>query len=377
MRDLTAKAIPVLLIFVPSSLCSAQLAKPDSGVAITREVNVYGAAVAEGFQTQQRTLIESEQKAPSRQPPGYISGTVLDQSGAVSAGADVRLTRETLSSNQEVKSGNNGQFLFSEVAPGSFRLTVTSPGFAIREFSAALRPGETFLVPPIMLAVAPAVTEVHVKVSPLNMSQAADLQIREQEKQRVFGLIPNFYVSYENDVAPLNSRQKFRLAWKTMADPFTVVGVGALAGVEQSTNAFPGYGQGAQGYFKRLSASYADVVTATFIGSAILPSLLKQDPRYFYKGKGNTRSRLLYALASPVICKGDNMRWQPNYSNVAGAFASAGISYSYYPEGGRNAGLVITNSMIRLGEVAFEGMLQEFLLRRLTPHLRKDDSDQH
>jgi hypothetical protein len=66
------------------------------------------------------------------------------------------------------------------------------------------------------------------------------------------------------------------------------------------------------------------------------------------------------------------MRWQPNYSNVAGSFASAGISYLYYPRIDRNgAGLVVQNSLIRLGEIAFEGVLQEFLIRRLTPHLHK------
>ena len=217
---------------------------------------------------------------------------------------------------------------------------------------------------------------MHVKVSPLTPAQVADIQIREQEKQRVFGLIPNFYVSYDRDAVPLNPRQKFRLAWKTTADPMTVVGVAAVAGVEQATNTFDGYGQGAQGYFKRLGASYTDVVTGTFIGSAVLPSLLKQDPRYFYKGTGSTGSRVLYALASPVICKGDNMRWQPNYSNVAGAFASAGISYLYYPSSDRNgAGLLVQRSLIRLGEVAFEGVLQEFVVRRFTPHLRNRASD--
>jgi hypothetical protein len=221
------------------------------------------------------------------------------------------------------------------------------------------------------------VTEVHVKSGSLTLVQAADIQIKEQERQRVFGFIPNFYVSYDREALSLNTKQKFRLAWKTTLDPFTVVGVGALAGVEQATNTFDGYGQGAEGYFKRLGASYADAVSGTFIGSAMLPSLLKQDPRYFYKGTGSTRSRLLYALASPVLCKGDNMRWQPNYSNVGGSFASAGISYLYYPTSDRNgAGLVLQNSLIRLGEVAFESVLQEFVVRRLTPHLRNRASDQ-
>jgi hypothetical protein len=370
MRHPIVEASARLLLFATiGTLSTAQVAKPENRATAADVENL---AAPDGFQVQQSYVSSSGKEAPRHQPRGYISGTILDQSGAVSAGAEVRLTDVAQAWSQELKSGNNGQFLFADVAPGSFRLVVAAPGFTTREFYAALRPGETYLVPPIILAVAAAVTAVHVQDSPLTQAQVADMQIKDQEKQRVLGIFPNFYVSYDRDALPLNSKQKFRLAWKTTRDPFTVVGVAALAGVEQATNAFEGYGQGAQGYFKRLGASYTDAITATFVGSAILPSLLKQDPRYFYKGTGSTRSRLLYALASPVICKGDNMRWQPNYSNVAGSFASAGISYLYYPQSDRNgAGLVIQNSLIRLGEIAFEGVLQEFLIRRLTPNLRK------
>jgi hypothetical protein len=363
----------LLLFLLIGTLSSAQVTKTDHGLPAARTPDVDRLPVAEGFQVQQAYMSRSGKEAPRHQPSGYISGTVLDQSGAVSAGAEVRLTDTGQTSNQEIKSGSNGQFLFANVTPGSFRLIVAAPGFATQEFSAALRPGETYLVPPIVLTVAAAaLTAVNVKDSPLTQAQVADIQLKEQEKQRVLGVFPNFYVSYDRDALPLNSKQKFRLAWKTTKDPFTVVGVAALAGVEQATNTFEGYGQGAQGYFKRLGASYTDAVTGTLIGSALLPSLLKQDPRYFYKGTGSTRSRLLYALASPVICKGDNKRWQPNYSNVGGSFASAGISYLYYPRSDRNgAGLVVQNSLIRLGEIAFEGLLQEFVIRRLTPHLNK------
>jgi Carboxypeptidase regulatory-like domain len=365
-----------LMVLVVGALSSAQIAPAPDSVATTNPDAVYGSPVAEASQPQQGYLSSSEQKAPGHQAPGYISGTILDQSGAVSAGADVHLTDEAQTLHQEAKSGSNGQFVFANVSPGSFRLTVMSPGFATREFPVTLHPGETYLVPPIVLAIASAVTEVQVKESPLTKEQVADLQIKEQEKQRVLGFVPNFYVTYDRDALPLNARQKFRLAWKTTADPFTIVGVAAIAGLEQATDAVDGYGQGAQGYFKRFGASYTDVVTGTFIGSAILPSLLRQDPRYFYKGTGSTRSRLLYALASPLICKGDNMRWQPNYSNVAGTFASAGISYLYYPQSNHNgAQLIFQNSLIRLGEVAFEGVLQEFVIRRLTPHLRNHSSD--
>jgi hypothetical protein len=89
------------------------------------------------------------------------------------------------------------------------------------------------------------------------------------------------------------------------------------------------YGGGLR-HAKRFGASYADTATSAFIGNAVLPSLLKQDPRYFYKGIGSTRSRILYAIANSVICKGNNQRWQPNYSAILGGLAAGGISNLYY-----------------------------------------------
>ena len=181
--------------------------------------------------------------------------------------------------------------------------------------------------------------------------------MKEQEKQRVLGFIPNFYVSYDpeavayrmdkNFISPGNSDRSLHLR-----------GSGPLAGVQQATDDFEGYGQGTLGYAKRFGAAYADVVSGTYIGSAILPSLLKQDPRYFYKGTGSTRSRFLYAIANTVICKGDNKRWQPITPGVLGIFATGGISYLYYPANERDGTqLVLQNSLIRLGETRLENVL--------------------
>jgi hypothetical protein len=315
-------------------------------------------------------------RQPDRQVSGYISGTVLDKSGAVALGAQVRLVREVQSPTQEVLSGSNGQFSFADLAPGPFQLTIAAEGFEPQMVSGALRPGETYIVPEIRLAIATVVTEVRVAAG-LTPIEVAQDQIREQEKQLVLGFIPNFYVSYVPDAAPLVPKQKFELAWKSTIAPFTFVGVTALAGVQQATNAFEGYGQGAQGYAKRFGAAYANVVAGTFIGSAILPSLLKQDPRYFYKGTGSTRARFLYALASPIVCKGDNKRWQANYSGILGSFATGGISYLYYPKGDRDATqLVLQNAAIRVAESAFSNVLQEFIVRRFTPRLQHRPSVQ-
>ena len=168
--------------------------------------------------------------------------------------------------------------------------------------------------------VADARVEVQVG---LTQVEVAEEEVKFEEKQRVLGVIPNFYVSYVPDAAPLDAKQKFKLAFRSMIDPFTFVVVAGTAGVEQAQNHFAGYGQGAQGYAKRFAASYGDATTGTLIGAAIFPVLLRQDPRYFYKGTGSVRHGRTLAIANAFICKGDNGRWQPNYSNVLGSLAAA------------------------------------------------------
>jgi hypothetical protein len=222
-----------------------------------------------------------------------------------------------------------------------------------------------FLVPQIALTVAANLSEVEVGLSRIDV---AEEQIKVEETQRVLGIVPNFYVTYTPNAVPLTPRQKFKLAWKSSVDPVTFLIVGASAGVEQAQNHFNGYGQGTEGYAKRYGAGYADTVSGIFIGGAILPSLLKQDPRFFYKATGSLRARFLYALAASVICKGDNGRWQPNYSNVLGNLASGGISNLYYPDQDRNgAGLTFENGAIGVATGAVANLLQEFVIRKLTP----------
>ncbi len=241
-----------------------------------------------------------------------------------------------------------------------------SEAFVTRTYAGTLRSGEIFTVPQTTLAIATSATEV--RVMPRRVEIAED-EIKVEEKQRVLGVIPNFYVTYVPNAVPLSSKQKFELAWKTTVDPVSFGITGAIAGVQQAQNDFSGYGQGAQGFAKRYGASYADFVSSTFIGSAILPSIFKQDPRYFYKGTGTKRSRVLYALASAVICKGDNGHWQANYSGILGSLAAGGISNLYYPAKNRDgAELTFENTLIGIGATAAANLLQEFVIRKLTPN---------
>ncbi len=295
---------------------------------------------------------------------GSISGTIVDQTGVNIVGAIVKLSRDG-QSPVEVTSDEDGKFAFSRVPPGPFQLTISSPGLSSQQFSGTVQPGQPFVTPLIMLVIPAQVTEVHVGLPP---DELADAQIKEQEKQRVLGVIPNFYVSYLPNAAPLAPKHKFELAWKSSIDPFTLAGAGFLAGLDQAGDRWSSYGQGAQGYAKRYGTTYVDVVGATFLGGAVLPSLLKQDPRYFYRGTGSKRSRILYALANSVICKGDNGRWQPNYSTVLGSFAAGGLANLYYPPKDRGGSLVATFALTRIGEISLSGIAQEFIFPKLMAH---------
>ena len=319
-------------------------------------------AFAQSQQTPDTPAADTTREQPIRS--GTISGTVVDQQGAVIAGAIIKLLREGEASlAQETTSDSDGQFSFANVSPGPFRLTISAPGFAAQAAVGTLHSGEDYAVPPIALVLAASTSEVKVSMTPLEIAEA---EIKDEEKQRVLGVIPNFYVTYNPAAVPLHPRQKFELAWKLTIDPVNFGVTAAIAGIQQAANSFSGYGQGAQGYGKRLGAAYADSVTGTFIGGAILPSLFKQDPRYFYKGTGTRRSRVLYALANAVICKGDNGHWQANYSAILGSLAAGGISNLYYPESDRDASVTFENTLIGIGANAANNLLQEFVIRKLT-----------
>ena len=305
--------------------------------------------------------------SPEQEMAGSIRGSIVDRTGTTVTAARVKLVSQNPALERETFSGEDGQFSFTDLLPGPFELTISAGGFATQSISGILHPGENYLAPPVVLALATAVTEVRVELSTVEIAQQ---QIEEQEKQRVLGFIPNFYVSYDPKAVPLNAKQKFELAWKTMVDPVTFGITGAIAGIQQAVDENEGYGQGAQGYAKRFGASYVDATTDTFIGSALLPILFKQDPRYFYKGTGSTRSRFFYAVANAVICKGDNGHWQANYSAILGSLASGAISNLYYPPSDRNGvALTFENTLIGIGSSAAANVLQEFLVRKLTPNL--------
>ena len=159
---------------------------------------------------------------------------------------------------------------------------------------------------------------------------------------------------------------KFHLAYKSLTNPFFFARTAAWAGIQQARDDPSEWHQGAEGYSKRLGAGFADAVTGGLISNAILPSLLHQDPRYFYQGTGTKKSRALHAMLAPIICKGDNGALQPNYSQLGGSLIGSSIATAYYPGSNRTAGHVFQNFGIDMGLHVVGSLAQEFILGKFT-----------
>jgi len=304
--------------------------------------------------------------APRRAVSGTMSGTVLDSNGGVVAGATLTLASAASVQERTAVSDATGYFSFPSVDPGRYDLSIRAAGFAPwTETGIPMQLGVDLDLPEIMLKVASATADVVVTFSP---HELAAEQVRIEEKQRVLGVFPNFYTSYVWKAEPLTTKQKFQLAWRSSIDWEAFAASAAIAGVQQADDSFEGYGQGVEGYAKRFGASYTDGFVGTMIGGAILPALLRQDPRYFYKGVGTVRQRALYAIATTVICRGDNGRWQPNYSNLGGNLAAGALSNLYYPKGERSGvDTTVENALIGTAAGAAGALIQEFLLKKITP----------
>jgi hypothetical protein len=352
-----AFALAVLALILHGSCAWALQAPPPSAVV-----------------TDQSSLPDAPDASRSRAVPnpnesalGNIHGGVVDRDGAVYESASITLSQDAsiVQSVRREKSDGNGRFSFTDVVPGPFQLTISSIGFSTQIVSGVLHTGESYEAPQIVLPISATTSEVRVTAT---AEQIAQEQVVQEEKQRVLGIIPNFYIAYASNPAPLNSRQKFHLALKSTTDPVAFLTSSVYAGIEQANNNFAGYGQGVQGYTKRFAANYADTFIGTMISSAALPSLFKQDPRYFYKGAGTIRSRTLYAIANAVVSKGDNGRWQPSYSSVIGGLAAGGISNLYYPARDRHGfSLTFENTLTGFASGAVQNLIQEFFIRKLTP----------
>jgi hypothetical protein len=314
----------------------------------------------------QRSADDQSQDAPSRLAPGAIGGAVKDGSGSVVVGAIVTLETAASTGQRTTIADEAGSFHFSAVEPGTYRIAITASGFAVwTAADVVVGSGGNPRLLSAVLQLAPVSSTVDVTLPP---HELAAEQVKAEEKQRLLGVFPHFFVSYEPNPAPLTAAQKFQLGWKTIIDPIALLGTGISAGIEQARNQYPEFGQGMEGYGKRFGTRYADRVSGVFIGHVLTQSVFHQDPRYYYKGSGSFGKRVLYAIGTAFVCKGDNGHWQPDYSDVIGGLAAGEISTLYYPHSSRTGLRLFHNVLEGFGGRAASHLLEQFVLSKVTIH---------
>ncbi len=205
--------------------------------------------------------------------------------------------------------------------------------------------------------------------------KAAEAQLQQELHQRMAGVVPNFNAVLGGTALPLSPGQKMRAAFRSAIDPYQFGFSLLTSGIGQATDSHSsidpngtrhGYGQGWAGFGERYGANYVDQFDGTILGNGVLPVLLRQDPRYYRMGTGSFKKRFFYSLSTTVVCRGDNGKLQPNWSNVLGNLASGGISNLYYPRADRGALLTIEQGFEVTAYGSFGALLIEFY-----PDLRK------
>jgi hypothetical protein len=180
------------------------------------------------------------------------------------------------------------------------------------------------------------------------------------ESKRLLWIIPNYRTSPSlKDYAPLAPREKFKIATEDSTDRGTFA-LAALFGAQaQLTNSERSFGQGAAGYARYFSTSYADWTIGNFMTEALYPTVLRQDPRYFRRGIGAGWSRVGYALGEIFRTHADSGRRQFNFSEILGNSTAAAISTAYYP-GSRDVQSVATKFGVQIGVDMASNVLKEF-----------------
>lgn len=305
------------------------------------------------------------------QDAGSIQGKVTDSTGAPILGAVVTVQAPGADSHTTV-TDSLGAFQISALPVGNYTVKISASGMADWTASsvAAAPPPETKPLVAV-LQVAAAVTSVTVGVHSEGVAQE---QLHQEEQQRVLAVLPNYYVAYQENPAPLAPKQKLHLGLKVLFDPATIAAVGITAGIQQKRNSYWQYGQGAEGFAKRFGAEYATAADSVLITSVIANSVLHQDPRYFYSGKGTTAQRAWYAVKSAFRAKGDNGEWQPPYSGLIGSIAAAEISQTYHPGSRTQYTLIGRTLLFRFAGLVALNLSEELFLKKLTTHTPEDQS---
>jgi hypothetical protein len=304
--------------------------------------------------------------APQTAGGASLSGIVKDVGSTPVGEATVTLTGPD-GFVRQVISDDDGNFRMEKLPTGAFMLTVAADGLTTLSTPVVMGPQEQKVLPPVVLRIATVASEVDA-VSQVEM---ADEQIKVEEKQRILGIVPNFYVAYDQNTVPLDTVQKFRLAGRTVLDPEVFIAVAISAGIAQGTQTPIEWQQNFKGYAQRYGAGYAGALAGIGLSGAVFPAIFHEDPRYFYKGTGTTGERLRWSLKQAFVQRNDKGQWRPGYAETLGDLSASLVTVAIYPHQATDWGKTTAIDFgLNVAGEAFGDLMEEFVVPKL-PHSKK------
>jgi hypothetical protein len=181
------------------------------------------------------------------------------------------------------------------------------------------------------------------------------------QTKRILGIFPNFRaVSANTHLPPQTVKDKFVTATQDSFDYSSIFLPAAVAGINQATNATPEFRQGAAGYGRYFWHDFVDQASENYMVEFILPTITREDNRYYTLGSGGFLKRAGYSLSRAVITRNDAGHETFNISEVVGAGAAAGISNLYYPQPERTLNNTLDKWVTNVGIDAGTFLFHEF-----------------
>jgi lysozyme family protein len=182
-----------------------------------------------------------------------------------------------------------------------------------------------------------------------------------QQTKRILGMVPNFTaVSANTQVPQLSVKQKFWLATEGSFDYSSFISIGLQSAIEQATNTYPEFHQGAAAYARYYWHTCADAAVENYLVGAIIPAITREDPRYYTLYRGGFFRRTGYAISRLWITRNDRGGETFNFSEILGSIAAAEVSSRYYPREERTAGEIVERWASQFLNDGISNVTQEF-----------------
>jgi hypothetical protein len=182
-----------------------------------------------------------------------------------------------------------------------------------------------------------------------------------QQTKRILFIIPNFRsVSADVKLPPTTSKEKLKIFLNDSFDYSAFVEVAILAGLGEYDKSEPEFRTGAPGYARYYWHSFADNTDGNLMTEYLVPLATREDPRYYTLGHGGLLRRSAYSVSRLFVTRNNQGNATPNFSEIVGNGAAAGVSNLYYPGNDRTWTKTGQRWFLEVGIDGLSNLVKEF-----------------